>query len=313
MNEDESQTPEANVEPLVEPEEVSPTIESLDESTIEFLVLLEEQSSRVESEQDSEEDELVLKLEEQTTAERSEDSTRDRELEAAQRVADLQRQEQFLRQEIAALQASYKQLSEQLNSTQTAMGRVVQEALVQLEQRKQSLQIAVEQLERRQERIRTEMRTSFAGVSQELAIRVQGFKDYLTGSLQDLAAAAEQLELAPKVKAEQELPPQRKSKPAEAPSSSTPQFAEQQFQSTAKQIRRLLDQYRTRPDYYGPPWQLRRTFEPVHAERVSNWFFTQGDGALCGRWVAASRTFSSVRQRYQCYMPCMAIANVLLF
>jgi hypothetical protein len=23
-------------------------------------------------------------------------------------------------------------------------------------------------------------------------------------------------------------------------------------------------------------WQLRRTFEPIHAERVSNWFFAQG-------------------------------------
>jgi len=52
----------------------------------------------------------------------------------------------------------------------------VPEALVQLEQRKQALLIAVEQLERRQERIRTEMRTSFAGASQELAIRVQGLK-----------------------------------------------------------------------------------------------------------------------------------------
>jgi len=62
------------------------------------------------------------------------------------------------------------------------LGRLVPEALVQLEQRKQALLIAVEQLERRQERIRTEMRTSFAGASQELAIRVQGFKDYLTGS-----------------------------------------------------------------------------------------------------------------------------------
>jgi hypothetical protein len=60
-----------------------------------------------------------------------------------------------------------------------------------------------------------------------------------------------------------------------------PQFAQQQFQDTTKQIRRLIDQYRTKPDYYGPAWQLRRTFEPVHAERVSNWFFSQGGrGAL---------------------------------
>ncbi|MEO1558334.1 MAG: DUF3086 domain-containing protein, partial [Cyanobacteria bacterium J06632_19] len=72
---------------------------------------------------------------------------------------------------------------------------MTQEGLSELEQRKQTLLISIEQLERRQERIRNEMRTTFAGASQELAIRVQGFKDYLTGSLQDLAAAAEQLEL----------------------------------------------------------------------------------------------------------------------
>ena len=60
-----------------------------------------------------------------------------------------------------------------------------------------------------------------------------------------------------------------------------PQITEERFQSTTKQLRPLIDQYRTRPDYYGPPWQLRRTFEPIHAERVSNWFFNQGGrGAL---------------------------------
>ena len=200
---------------------------------------------------------------------------------ASQKIADLQSQEQALRQEITSLQASYKLASEQLTETQTAMGRLVSETLLQLEQRKQSLQIAVEQLERRQERIRAEMRTTFAGTSQELAIRVQGFKDYLTGSLQDLASAAEQLELVPKkAKAEPESSEVRQSNSIQT-QSSTPQFAEPRFQSTTKQIRRLIDQYRTKPDYYGQPWQLRRTFEPVHAERVSSWFFTQGGrGAL---------------------------------
>ncbi|MBV8886060.1 MAG: DUF3086 domain-containing protein [Chroococcidiopsidaceae cyanobacterium CP_BM_RX_35] len=201
------------------------------------------------------------------------------ETAAQERIADLLSQEQWLRQEIFSLQASHKQVSEQLLATQKSLGSLVSETLAQLEQRKQALQISVEQLERRQERIRTEMRTTFAGASQELAIRVQGFKDYLTGSLQDLAVAAEQLELVPKAKAE---PEPLTAKPQKAvQSSSTPQFAEQQFHSTTKQIRRLIDQYRTKPDYYGPPWQLRRTFEPVHAERVANWFFTQGGrGAL---------------------------------
>lgn len=196
-------------------------------------------------------------------------------------MAELQNQEQTLKQEIARLQASQHQLSEQVMQTQTTMGRVVQEALAQLEQRKQSLQIAVEQLERRQERIRTEMRTTFAGASQDLAIRVQGFKDYLTGSLQDLAAAAEQLELTPRAKEEPRQPIVVKPRLEDESPSSAPQFTEQRFQSTTKQIRRLLDQYRNKPDYYGSPWQLRRTFEPVQAERVADWFFKQGGrGAL---------------------------------
>lgn len=196
-----------------------------------------------------------------------------------QRIAELQRQEQALHQEIAQLQAARAQiLQEQLTETQAAMGRMVKDALSELEQRKHNLQITVEQLERRQERIQTEMRTTFAGVSQDLAIRVQGFKDYLSGSLQDLVSSVEQLDLTPK-QPEPEKQVVRQGKPAER--TGTPKFAEQGFQEQAKQIRRLLDKYRTMPDYYGPSWQLRRTFEPIHAERLSQWFFTQGGrGAL---------------------------------
>lgn len=198
-----------------------------------------------------------------------------------QKVAQLQSQEQALREEIAKLQAAHKKmLQDQVAETQAVLGRLVQDSLSELEQRKQTLQIAVEQLERRRERIREEMRKNFAGVSQDLAIRVQGFKDYLVGSLQDLAAAAEQLELPgqEQVRLSEEAR-QLSVEALEQPL--TPKFAEQSFQSTTKQIRTILDQYRNLPDYYGPPWQLRRTFEPVHAERVSNWFFSQGGrGAL---------------------------------
>ena len=204
----------------------------------------------------------------------------------AQRVAQLQRTEESLKQEIADLQASYKNLQAEVGNTQKALSKMTQEAVSELEQRKQTLLISIEQLERRQERIRNEMRTTFAGASQELAIRVQGFKDYLTGSLQDLAAAAEQLELVPATQPEPQKPVDQEIEldddfDDEYDDRSTSQFNQGQFQDTTRKIRALLDQYRTKPDYYGPPWQLRRTFEPVHAERVSNWFFQQGGrGAL---------------------------------
>lgn len=209
---------------------------------------------------------------------------------AAQRVAQLQRTEESLKQEISDLQASYKTLQSEVGNTQKALSKMTQEALSELEQRKQTLLISVEQLERRQERIRNEMRTTFAGASQELAIRVQGFKDYLTGSLQDLAAAAEQLELVPPTKLEPQKLVIREAEPDndfdddfddEYEERETSDFSRGQFQDTTRKIRELIDRYRTKPDYYGPPWQLRRTFEPVHAERVSTWFFKQGGrGAL---------------------------------
>jgi len=209
---------------------------------------------------------------------------------AAQRVAQLQRTEESLKQEISELQESYKTLQSEVGNTQKALSKMTQEALSELEQRKQALLISIEQLERRQERIRNEMRTTFAGASQELAIRVQGFKDYLTGSLQDLAAAAEQLELVPPTKLEPQKLAIREPQPDDDfddefdddyEERGASDFSRGQFQDTTKKIRQLIDQYRTKPDYYGPPWQLRRTFEPVHAERVSNWFFQQGGrGAL---------------------------------
>lgn len=196
----------------------------------------------------------------------------------ALRVKKLQQQEQNLTEKIAALEADKANAIEALGEAQASIGRLVQDGLIQLDQRKQALQIEVEKLERRRDRIQKEMRTTFAGVSQDLAIRVQGFKDYLVGSLQDLAATAELLDLTPPA---QETPKQIPAEESQSSAPVNPKFAEQGFQEQAKQIRRTLDQYRTLPDYYGPPWQLRRTFEPIHAERVSNWFFTQGGrGAL---------------------------------
>ena len=253
---------------------VDSVIESTEESTVEFTV--------IESEVKSESQDNSLYAEAET------------------RVAELQSTEAVLKAEIASLELSYKTLQEQLSETQTSLGRLVQESLVQLEQRKQALQISVEQLERRQERIRNEMRTTFAGTSQDLAIRVQGFKDYLTGSLQDLAMSAEQLQLTPPVVVERAKPVVQEVKaPQEQPG--TPQFAQKQFQDTTSKIRRLIDQYRSKPDYYGAPWQLRRTFEPVHAERVSDWFLNQGGrGAL-----------RSMGSRLQNILIASAVASIL--
>ncbi|MEG3859134.1 DUF3086 domain-containing protein [Microcoleus sp. herbarium12] len=231
----------------------------------------------------------------------------------ADRIKKLQQQEQDLTARIASLEADKAQALETLGEAQASIGRLVQDGLLQLDNRKQSLQIEVEKLERRRDRIQKEMRTTFAGVSQDLAIRVQGFKDYLVGSLQDLAATAELLDLTPPVP---ETPKQISIDNSASSGPVNPRFAEQGFQEQAKQIRRTLDQYRTLPDYYGPPWQLRRTFEPIHAERVSNWFFTQGGrgalrtmGSRLQNILISSTIISVLRSVYGARVRTLVLAN----
>jgi Protein of unknown function (DUF3086) len=242
----------------------------------------------------------------------------------------LERQKQSLQAEISALKAEKERLiAEELGDIKAQIEKMLKEGIKDLEQRKQALEVAIEQLERRRERIRQEMRSNFAGVSQDLAIRVQGFKDYLVGSLQDLAAAAEQLELSrfetpEKTQPFVEPPPPRsyREEPVRPPRSSNQgrdnreesvrpprssnqgrdnreeprttrlgyesepmgqSSSRQGFSEQNQRIQSLLDRYRNRPDYYGPPWQLRRTFEPIHAEKVQQWFFKQGGrGAIRG-------------------------------
>jgi hypothetical protein len=222
-------------------------------------------------------------------------------------------------------------LEQQLQQTQVKINQLYQEDIQQLEERKKALQISVDQLERRQERIQTEMRSTFAGASQELAIRVQGFKEYLVTSLQDVAQAAEQLQLLPPAPASAATPaklsaqqpkaaPKSPSEPApparNAPASVQPQFATQSFQEEIRAIKRLLEQYRTNPNYYGPSWQLRRTFEPIHADRVAKWFFNLGGrgavrtlGTRLQNILVASAVISILNELYGDRLHALILAN----
>ncbi|MGB3238622.1 MAG: DUF3086 domain-containing protein [Geitlerinemataceae cyanobacterium] len=235
--------------------------------------------------------------------------------ESEERIVDLNDRIKTLKDEIRSLQASKFKAQQDRDRLQADVGRLVEQGLSDLQQRRQALQLSVEQLERREERIRQEMQTTFAGASQELAMRVQGFKDYLVGSLQELASTAEQLDLTPP-----KPEPIPRTAPPEAefaePEDIQPQFTRSRFQDQTQQIRRLLDEYRYQPDYYGPPWQLRRTFEPIHAERVSQWLFAQGGrgalrsmGSRLQNILIASAAISVLYRQYDRRLFTLVLAN----
>jgi hypothetical protein len=193
-------------------------------------------------------------------------------------LAHLKQQEQQLRTELELLKdTKAKILQEQLDDLQSGIIRLSQADIARLEYQKQELQSAIAILEKRKERLEKEMTSTYAGNSQDIAIRVQGFKDYLVGSLQDLVASAEKLNLIAPEPPQPEVAIEKPSPQATEPV----QLSAQTFAEYRQRVEQLLERYRTLPDYYGPAWKLRRTFEQVHADRVSKWFFEQaGRGAM---------------------------------
>lgn len=185
-----------------------------------------------------------------------------------------------------------------------SLQRLTAIALADLEARQAALLASIEKLERRRDRIQTEIRSSFAGKSQEVAVRVQSFKDYLVGSLQDLAATAEQLDLVPPqpVTAPEIIAPAPPQPETKAPL--RPGFADPEFAPETELIEQELARYRQSPDYYGQPWVLRRTFEAVHEEPVRDWFFTAG-----GR--GAIRSFGSRQQNVLIASAVISVLNHL--
>lgn len=211
-------------------------------------------------------------------------------------------------------------LQKQIASAQQEYSQIASKTLVDIEQRHQNLLVSIEQLERKRDRIQVEIGQSFAGSSQEIAVRIQGFKDYLIGSLQDLVSVAEEMEFpeppAPQLKVTTVAPTVQSKTPTTPPALPSPEFAEPTYQSNARRIRELLNKYQTAPDYYGEPWQIRRTLDQNQIDRAANWFLKQGGrGAvksLSGRLqnvLVASASISVLRELYGDYLRVLILAN----
>ncbi len=168
----------------------------------------------------------------------------------------------------------------------TAEGALLDLALTELQQRRADLLGEIHQLEARREQINREIAGSFAGQSDAIARRLKGFQDYLVGALQDLAAAAEQMELVVQPLVVQPSPLDQATTGTEAGGAApvtTAPAAAGLFSDDADLIRERLEQFGGQPDFYADPWKLRRTLETSAATRLEDWFLCQG-----GRGAQAS-------------------------
>ena len=147
-------------------------------------------------------------------------------------------------------------------------------ALTELQQQRTALLEEIRQLEARRGQSQKEIEASFAGQADGVARRLKGFQDYLVGALQDLAVAAEQVELVPQQVLVQPSPLDQASVAA-APEPSTP-VAAGLFGPDEVLIRERLAGFGGQPDFYADPWQLRRSLDASGAALLDDWFLGQG-------------------------------------
>ena len=149
-------------------------------------------------------------------------------------------------------------------------------ALTELQQQRTALLEEIRQLEARRGQIQKEIEASFAGQADGVARQLKGFQDYLVGALQDLAVAAEQVELVPQQVLVQPSPLDQISTTAEASQPLAAVAAAGLFGPDEVLIRERLAGFGGQPDFYADPWQLRRTLDASGAALLDDWFLGQG-------------------------------------
>ncbi len=170
------------------------------------------------------------------------------------------------------------------SSLKEEMAPVINLALKELKINRTQLEHDLEALSKRKARLEEELATSFVGQSDSIARKVKGFQEYLTGALQQLAQAAEQLELVVEPVVVQPSPLDSKEKPASSDEEDQRPAVSDTFKPDEELIRNCLDQFSKEPDFYADPWKLRRSLDSKDVDLLEDWFFSMG-----GRGAQPSR------------------------
>ncbi len=184
-----------------------------------------------------------------------------------------------------APQNSEKETNEKIVSpSQSNVQPIVDFALEELHHKRSKLEQEIKELSERKSQIEKEIKVSFSGQSDEIARRVKGFQDYLTGALKDLTQSAEQLELVSQPVVISPSPLDKNEQSNDSDSVETVTAVSDTFKPDEGLIRECLQQFLGEPDFYADPWKFRRSLDNADRELLEDWFFCMG-----GRGAQPSR------------------------
>ena len=142
--------------------------------------------------------------------------------------------------------------------------------------KKDSLVKEIKELEIKKNEIEKDIETNFKGQSDNIAKRVKGFQEYLTGALQNLSQNVEKLELVSQPIIVKPSPLDEKKQDNSTNNVVNVPALSETFKPDEEIIKNCFTSFTEQPDFYAEPWKLRRSLDSSDIEIMDDWFFNMG-------------------------------------
>ena len=153
---------------------------------------------------------------------------------------------------------------------------ITSELFSDLISRKDFLVREIKDLETKKVELSKDIESNFKGQSDNIAKRVKGFQEYLSGSLQNLSQNVEKLELVSQPIIVKPSPlDEKKQDSSKTEILNIPALSET-FKPDEQIIRNCFSTFTDQPDFYAESWKLRRSLDTSDIEIMDDWFFNMG-------------------------------------
>ncbi len=142
--------------------------------------------------------------------------------------------------------------------------------------KKDSLVKEIKELETKKNEIEKDIESNFKGQSDNIAKRVKGFQEYLTGALQNLSQNVERLELVSQPIIVKPSPLDEKKQDNSTNNVVNVPALSETFKPDKEIIKSCFTSFTEQPDFYAEPWKLRRSLDSSDIEIMDDWFFNMG-------------------------------------
>jgi len=169
-----------------------------------------------------------------------------------------------------------KKITPKNDKSNKSLDEISNEIFRDLFSKKDSLVKEIKELETKKNEIEKDIESNFKGQSDNIAKRVKGFQEYLTGALQNLSQNVEKLELVSQPIIVKPSPLDEKKKGNSTNNVVNVPALSDTFKPDKEIIKSCFTSFTEQPDFYAEPWKLRRSLDSSDIEFMDDWFFNMG-------------------------------------